>query len=131
VDINGDGEVDILDVQSVAGRIPTQLQYDCQELAPLVAVCSNELDDDGDGAADHLDPGCANALANLENPQCNDGIDNDGDGAIDLADAHCAQAWDNRELVDIVCGMGMELVLLLPPLLWLRRRQTGGRLPGI
>ncbi len=123
VDINGDGEIDILDLQSIAGRVGTQLQIACQEGAPIIHVCSNELDDDGDGLADHPnDPGCANVLGELENPQCNDGVDNDGDGQVDLADSDCAQASDVRELPDIWCGMGMELVLLLPPLLWLRRR---------
>jgi hypothetical protein len=38
-----------------------------------------------------VDAGCADAVSDLENPECGDGIDNDGDGATDFpADAGCA-----------------------------------------
>ena len=128
VDINGDGQIDILDVQSVAGRVGTQLQIACQEGAPIIHACSDELDNDGDGSVDHPnDPGCVDVLSEVENPQCNDGIDNDGDGSIDLADPDCSQPWDTSEFPNISCGMGIELVVLLPPLLWLGRRVRSSR----
>lgn len=63
-------------------------------------LCANGLDDDGDGAADQADPGCANAGADDEAPECNDGLDNDGDGAADTADLQCASAGDASELPD-------------------------------
>jgi subtilisin-like proprotein convertase family protein len=53
--------------------------------------CSNTQDDDGDGAADCLDPGC-DGVGGCEyqiESSCADGIDNDGDGASDCEDSDC------------------------------------------
>jgi hypothetical protein len=83
---------------------------------PPPPACSNGVDDDGDGAADHpADAGCGSALALREDPQCDNGLDDDGDGSVDLADAECAVASDRREGVTHPggCGIGAELVLLL------------------
>jgi formylglycine-generating enzyme required for sulfatase activity len=56
-------------------------------------ACSNGIDDDGDGLADHpADPGCAGPSDTSEhNPAhpCDDGVDNDGDTLYDLADPGC------------------------------------------
>jgi hypothetical protein len=54
---------------------------------------------DGDGAADFPgDAGCADAVADRENPECDDGIDNNGDGAADFpADAGCTAASSEEE----------------------------------
>jgi hypothetical protein len=43
------------------------------------------------------------------------GLDNDGDDFYDEADPDCSAIHYNR------CGLGVELVLVLPPLLRLRR----------
>jgi hypothetical protein len=64
--------------------------------------------------------------------RCDDDVDNDGDGKIDFdggpgggaPDPNCSSAWDNRERVHQTtgCGIGPELVLLLPLVYWLKRR---------
>ena len=67
---------------------------------------------------------------------CNDGVDNDGDAKIDYdgglsalgyvaaeADPQCGDnPWKKAEAAYNPCGLGAELALLLPALLWL----TGG-----
>jgi hypothetical protein len=84
------------------------------------------------------DPGCVDPWWSTESPHCQDGIDNDGDGPVDYdgglaalgytvaaPDPYCAGTpWLILEGLP-TCGLGVELVLLLPPLLWLRgRRRT-------
>ncbi|MFZ1862598.1 MAG: hypothetical protein WAU39_00130 [Polyangiales bacterium] len=65
----------------------------------VVGACSDGIDNDGDGAIDLADVGCAGPTGNIENPQCSDGYDNDGDGAIDFgSDPDCSDATWNREL---------------------------------
>ena len=50
-------------------------------------ICSNGVDDDGDGLADQADPDCPAEPA-AEN--CNNGLDDDGDGLADQADPDCS-----------------------------------------
>ena len=69
-------------------------------------VCSDGLDNDGDGFADSADPGCHSDF-DKNNPSsydpndpseanettfatCSDGLDNDGDDLVDLDDPQCA-----------------------------------------
>ncbi|MGQ0696770.1 MAG: hypothetical protein ACT4PZ_00875, partial [Panacagrimonas sp.] len=72
------------------------------EVVPPAAICSDTLDNDGDGLIDFPgDPGCSAAEDNDETdpPQCSDGKDNDGDGLIDFpADKGCTGADDNDEV---------------------------------
>ncbi|MBW2233551.1 MAG: hypothetical protein JRG92_23490, partial [Deltaproteobacteria bacterium] len=87
---------------------------------------------------DGSDPGCAKAESLLENPRCDDGLDNDGDGDADDADSQCTSRSLNVEaesrstvamlIEEPLCGLGAELVLIFPPLIWLRgRRRRAGR----
>ena len=65
--------------------------------------CRDEVDNDGDGLVDLLDPGCefGDDLDETDPdplPECGDGIDNDGDQLIDYPnDPDCAAAGENRE----------------------------------
>jgi len=97
------------------------------------------------------DPGCLRPTWTLENPACQDGLNNDSAGGFDFdggasldldsdgfvdaqfnaatpavgaADPDCVgKAWRNSELPPFRrCGLGFELALLLPGLMWLRRR---------
>jgi len=81
--------------------------------------CEDGVDNDGDGSSDFpSDPGCLTPAYFTESPQCNDGINNDPgqDQLVDLDDPQCASAGDPAE----GCGLGWELVLLLPMLAGLR-----------
>jgi hypothetical protein len=91
----------------------------------------------GDG-----DPGCAAPTASTESPECQDGIHNDGDGKMDYdaglfangsadpegPDPQCVdKPWRNQEAKitpTYACGIGAELALLLPALIWLLRRRA-------
>lgn len=50
-------------------------------------LCSDGLDNDGNGAIDECDPSCP--LADESTCSCSDGIDNDGDGWTDGEDSDC------------------------------------------
>jgi len=96
-------------------------------------ACRDGLDNDGDGLVDFPDdPGCREATSQTESPECDDGLDNDGNGKIDFPDdPGCFAAYDANEQSGGSgsggCGLGGELVLLLPPLLaWHRRLRVRG-----
>jgi hypothetical protein len=120
VDNDGDGNVDF----------PNDPGCKSPEDLSEAGDCTDGIDNDGDGLVDYpADPGCRNRRKwATENPACNDGIDNDGDGLVDLADPQCAAspAWWTDEAVahSPSCGLGYELVLIIPPLAALRRRRA-------
>ena len=60
-------------------------------------------------------------LAVLPIATCENGLDDDGDALFDFADPDCGPEWPYWE-VKPRCGVGAELVLVLAPLAWLRRR---------
>ena len=109
------------------------LASDASENSSLL-VCDDGDDNDGDTLIDYPnDPGCLHPASSVEEPQCQDGDDNDGDGKMDFdgglsalgfvtaePDSQCTYAWQNAEAS---CGLGAELALLLPPLLWLWGRR--------
>ncbi len=95
-------------------------------------ACSDGVDNDADGMTDFpADPGCASATSTTEVPLCNDAFDNDQDGAMDREDSLCAASHQNveSEVLDIhelageeiFCGLGAELVFVIPIFMGLRR----------
>jgi hypothetical protein len=114
-------------------------------------LCDDGIDNDGDGGIDFDpltfddpgdettppagdgDPGCGSPTSGTESPRCQDGIDNDGDGTLDydgglsalgyqamVPDSHCATPQNGESPS---CGLGVELALLLPPLVWMLGRR--------
>ena len=92
-----------------------------------IPECGDGLDNGGDGATDFpTDPGCFNATHFIEEPACSDGLDNDGDTITDFPnDPGCMGPWDRVEIGP--CGLGYELVFLLPPLMCLHGRRRKHR----
>jgi hypothetical protein len=118
-------------------------------------VCDDGIDNDGDGFSDFRadldldgisdppgDPACRTPFSLFEDRDCQDGIDNDGspgtdydggesilgvgNGDPDGADPQCAgKPWRNSELGSGSCGLDYELALLLPLVMWARRRRLG------
>jgi hypothetical protein len=122
------------------GRRYTADSTDPAALAPTIEItvnlpqCGDGLDNDRDGKTDFpADIGCSDRGWKFEAPQCQDGIDNDGDGKIDVdggaslhggvpigdLDPNCKNAYRNGEK----CGLGFELVAVVPILAALRKRR--------
>jgi outer membrane protein OmpA-like peptidoglycan-associated protein len=70
-------------------------------MVPVVAICADGQDNDGDGQADFpADKGCSAAddVDESDPPACGDGQDNDGDGLVDHPeDKGCTAADDTDE----------------------------------
>ena len=109
-------------------------------IAPTIEVvvnlpqCGDGVDNDADGKIDYpADIGCSDRAWKFEKPQCQDGIDNDADGKIDFdggaslnggvpigaIDPSCKTSYRNGEK----CGLGFELVVVVPALAALRKRR--------
>jgi len=112
-------------------------------LGSSTLVCDNGVNDDTDVFIDYpADPGCRYPSSLKENPQCQDGANNDGqvgtdyDGGVSVngppgdpngADPQCNQPWKDQEAVPppapASCGIGIELIWLMPLLMLARRRR--------
>jgi sugar lactone lactonase YvrE len=79
----------------------------------------------GDVYVSHWGPG----LFRIAPPSCGDGRDNDVDGLVDRADPDCASG-DNERPGPAACGLGGELMLLLPALAAARAGVRRERLPS-
>jgi cysteine-rich repeat protein len=133
LDNDGDGASDYPNDAGCAGV------SDLTETSPGL-ICDDGIDNDVDGTKDFpADIGCKDSSWPAENPECSDGVDNgdsdnpplaDWDGAgMGNPDPDCVAPWDKSETPSSRrCGLGAELALLLPPLvwLWLRRRPRRG-----
>jgi lysophospholipase L1-like esterase len=90
-------------------------------------ACNDGVDNDRDGLID-FDGGqsvwgeCTGQLGGCP-PEVSDP---EGDGVAN-PDPNCGVASKTKEAKGSVCGLGFEVGLLLPPLLWWHRRRTSGR----
>jgi hypothetical protein len=133
LDLNGDNDVD-----DPGERGPDTGCWGKADRSELFD-CEDGIDNDGDGSIDYpADIGCLEASSPLENPPCSDGIDNDGDGLVDWNGGPGGESPDDGckgdparplETIATGCGLGSELVLLMPLLMAARRRVTS-RLPS-
>jgi len=149
IDDDGDGLVDLLD----PGCLDENDAFERSADLPCDDGIDNDGDggidfdpvtyaDPGDETtlpAGEGDVGCGDPTWSTESPQCQDGIHNDGDGKIDYdgglsvlgyaetePDPQCVgKPWKNQEAASssYYCGLGAELVLLLPAILWMRRQR--------
>jgi hypothetical protein len=121
------------------GRIDHPGDAGCSHAGDLSEApeCDDGIDNDGDGETDYAggDAGCFVASSSREDPACDNGVDDDGDGLIDAdgaggaADPGCsglASRSSEKQSAgsSFSCGLGAELVLLLPVLAALRRRRA-------
>jgi hypothetical protein len=120
------------------GRIDHPSDAGCSYAGDLSEApeCGDGIDNDGDGEIDYAggDTGCFGPTSAREDPACDNGIDDDGDGSIDAdgaggaPDPGCnglaaAASETSSAGSTFACGVGAELVLLLPVLAALRRRR--------
>jgi hypothetical protein len=117
IDNDGDG---LVDFGEDAGCTDADDVGEIEEILP----CDDGIDNDEDGLTDYpADPGCGLQTWVTESPECSDGIDNDGNGFVDFPeDENCVAVWDFPEARDVLsCGLGFELVGILPLFMAVRR----------
>jgi cysteine-rich repeat protein len=142
IDDDGDGRTDLADQGCLSAS-------DTSERHPT-RRCDNGRDDDGDGKLDFAlaplaafdgDLGCASEGGTTEEPACQNGRDDDGDGLVDFdggaslglaspPDPYCTSLTAAQEAPPQPppgCGLGPELLALLPLLEGLRRRRATPR----
>src|SRR5690606_1625317 len=72
-----------------------------------VEICTNNVDDDGDGIIDCNDNYCATHPACVESEEdCQNGQDDDGDGMVDCMDPTCAASQECTG--DEICNNGTD-----------------------
>ena len=78
-------------------------------IKPSVTLCSDGIDNDGDGKTDSADPDCSVPGNAVEGPAaCANGIDDDGDGKTDLDDADC---YNRNSLSEISVANALRTVV--------------------
>ncbi len=147
IDNDGDGLVDLSDPGCASGEDLSEkdLLLPCDDGADNDADGRIDFDpvtyadpgDENSTPSGSGDPGCISPSWGTESPHCQDGIDNDGDGKRDYdaglsangvahaagPDSRCAgKPWVILEALPN-CGLGVELTLVLAPLMWLTRRR--------
>ncbi|HJL06331.1 MAG TPA: MopE-related protein [Polyangiaceae bacterium LLY-WYZ-15_(1-7)] len=103
------GGLEVRATAQAPGELESELSDPC--FVTQVPVCSDGLDNDGDGAIDFpADPGCASAGDGDETDvACSDGADNDGDGLVDFPDdPECASPNDTSEGGPPACADGID-----------------------
>jgi hypothetical protein len=130
LDNDGDGKIDCADTdcdctspaysapQPDAGKDATPHADAGQDTTPVKeTLCSDNIDNDGDGLVDCADSDCASmcsAPAYMAPPVeiCSDGLDNDYDGKIDCADTDCYSdpycGADYAAPVETICNDGKD-----------------------
>jgi len=71
------------------------------------ALCSDGIDNDGDGDTDCADSECQGLAVCIES-NCTNGIDDDGDGYTDCADSDCQGTFECRENTANACRDGID-----------------------
>lgn len=79
-------------------------------LNAAVEICTDGVDNDGNGSTDCDDPACVNsASCPVSTPEiCDDGIDNDGNGLTDCEDLPCIGTGSCESPVVEICNDGFD-----------------------
>ncbi|MEM6722626.1 MAG: hypothetical protein AAF598_01240 [Bacteroidota bacterium] len=79
-----------------------------EETENTIEICTNTIDDDGDGLVDCDDPNCSNAT-NCQSPSeiCDNTIDDDGDGLVDCNDPDCTSDA-NCPVIAEICNNSID-----------------------